>query len=234
VPQAGATADAELRQEFGIPREPVALEHAVQTVGGQLNRVDWDSCKVKLLGTASDAQIATRLGVTKTAVRQQRVKRAIPPFGKTRAELNHDWTQKQLEWLGKLSDAEIARRIGVSPPTVGWKRRCMGMAASKQGKGCREWSTQELAMLGKLPDTEVAAELRLHRHQVALKRMELGIDNYMTRRDAELWTAEVIQRLGKEPDHVIAKELGVKPGRVSGYRQRHGIRRIAADRGKPE
>jgi hypothetical protein len=38
------------------------------------------------------------------------------------------WTKKLLARLGPESDASVAKRMGVSPPTVGTKRRALGIA----------------------------------------------------------------------------------------------------------
>jgi hypothetical protein len=78
-------------------------------------RINWDTIQ---LGSASDKDIADRLGVSQPAVRMQRIKRGIPVY---RPE---SWDHSL---LGKMSDVDLAVKLHLSRITIFDARKLLGI-----------------------------------------------------------------------------------------------------------
>lgn len=92
-----ATRAALMRQRKGRhPRPKTVLERP------------WTIDEIKLLGTMQDADLAAKLGRTRTAVGNQRCERGIPAF----SYRSRPWVTSEILLLGKMPDAELAHRIG--------------------------------------------------------------------------------------------------------------------------
>lgn len=76
-------------------------------------KIDWDS--IEDLGEISDRKLATRLGVSQSAVCTARTRRGIPPVTPT-TRRGIDWDA--VEDLGESSDSDIAKRLDVSVRAV--------------------------------------------------------------------------------------------------------------------
>jgi hypothetical protein len=90
----------------------------------------WTKREIKLLGTDTDAAIATRTGRTLTAVTNKRLLLGIP------AGFTHElaWTDEEIELLGTMSDIALAEQIGCSRIAVFRKRKSLGIKAWRQIK----------------------------------------------------------------------------------------------------
>jgi DNA-binding CsgD family transcriptional regulator len=223
INQLGKRPDQQLADAFDVPVEQVRRERLLRNAPRPRKPGVWTEQELALLGTAPDAKIAERVGVTTTAVKQQRRRLGIAAWGTTTEQRRHKWTKRQLGWLGKLSDKEIASRLGLSIPTVCWKRQLLGIEPLKASGRGRQWTEKEIALLGTLPDTEVARRIGVHRHRVALKRRQLGIPSAVAEKNKQRWTPERIAKLGKVPDREIAQQMGISAGIVTAYRHRHQI-----------
>ena len=223
INQLGKRPDQALADEFGVPVERVRRERMLRGHVGPGGPSGWTARDLALLGTASDAEIAKRVGFTPTSVEHQRKRKGIAPYGSTTDQRRHRWTKRQIGWLGNLTDREIAERIGVTIGAVAWKRRLLGVEPTRESRSRHHWTKREIALLGTMPDTELARRLGMHRHGVALKRRQLDIPNHVTRQNKRRWTPERIAKAGKVPDRELAKEMGISANVVSAYRMRHGI-----------
>ena len=81
----------------------------------------WTKEQTAVLGTASDEEIAERIGRTPNAVRVMRTQFGIPKWDGNR------WLPEHLALLGTLPDEEIAQRIGRSVSAVAQKRVKLGI-----------------------------------------------------------------------------------------------------------
>ena len=73
----------------------------------------WKPEEAALLGTATDIEIAKRLGRTAYSVRRNRIYRGIPCIPSANL-----WSPEEIALLGTAPDAEIAKRIGRSVSSV--------------------------------------------------------------------------------------------------------------------
>lgn len=96
------------------------------------HRSPWSAKEDSLLGTASDAEIAERLGRTTRAVEARRERLGI----KAQHRIGKVWPARVLALLGKVPDTEIAAMMDVWSLTVLKKRRSLGIPSyqSKQRK----------------------------------------------------------------------------------------------------
>ena len=102
-----------------------------------------------LLGTASDIEIAERLGVSVSTVWHARNSRGIPTFGV-------HLTPQQIELIGTMSDHALAKRLGCLSSLVASTRERLGIPAFQTQK---RWTPQERALLGTMSAREVAARV---------------------------------------------------------------------------
>ncbi len=154
----------------------------------------WNERAIALLGTMSDERVASRLGITDTAVQQKRVSLGIPAFGRSRERTKRVWTQQEVQWLGVESDSEISRRIGIDPSVVAAKRRELNIPlANGRTERRRAWSKRELAKLGKISDVEFSRTFHVSRRAIKEKRIELHIKAF-----APTTGPQVGQTAGKE------------------------------------
>jgi hypothetical protein len=88
----------------------------------------WTEEDLALLGTAPDAEVARRIGLTANAVRVMRDRLGIPrPAGGR-------WRDGDLALLGTLPDREVARQIGRSLSSVTQKRCKLGIPNPIEGR----------------------------------------------------------------------------------------------------
>ena len=78
-----------------------------------------------MLGKASDAQVALRLGRTVASVRARRLRLGL-------ASGQHRWTPEQDKLLGKFPDQTLARRQGRTVMAVQERRAKLGVPAPRR------------------------------------------------------------------------------------------------------
>lgn len=84
---------------------------------------EWVAAEVKLLGTAPDPEVALKLGLTISQVRDKRFRDGIPAFhGQFRP-----WKAEELSLLRKGTDAQVAEWIGRSRSAVKQMRAKRGI-----------------------------------------------------------------------------------------------------------
>ena len=77
-----------------------------------------------MLGKATDAQVARRLGRSATSVKARRLRLGI-------AASRHRWTPGQDVLLGKYPDKTLARRLGCTVKAVQARRERLGIPAAR-------------------------------------------------------------------------------------------------------
>ena len=88
-------------------------------------RTKWTPELDAALGTKTDAEIASELGVTRQAVHLRRVKLGI------KAQNRERWTAEFDALLGVKTDEEVAQAMGISAPSVAKRRKKLGTGASR-------------------------------------------------------------------------------------------------------
>jgi len=151
-------------------------------------RREWTEEQIGLLGTATDAEVATALGVSLSSVSAKRRELGIEPYG----------------WKTKPS-SDLGDNIGSEEPTT--ERRGHGQLLH------REWVEDQIDLLGNFPDWEIARLLDTHEYYVAEKRRELGIDSFPIeewnfRKENYNWTPEKIALLGTMTDRDLSALWG--------------------------
>lgn len=88
-----------------------------------MNGVPWSDAEIKLLGTATDALIAERIGRTFNAVMKKRQDLKIKSF------YRFLWTPAHIRQLGKKPDGVLAAAWGLQRMAIIRKRKKLGIAA---------------------------------------------------------------------------------------------------------
>ncbi len=82
----------------------------------------WPAEEIAMLGKATDAQLARRLGRSVTSVKTRRLRLGI-------ASSRHRWTPEQDALLAKFPDQTLARRLGCSVKAIQARREGLGIPA---------------------------------------------------------------------------------------------------------
>lgn len=110
----------------------------------------WEPEEDAVLGTATDIEVARRLGRTKATVCHRRRALKIPGFHP------RIWTADVDKLLGTVPDPEIARRMGCTEANVRPRRVQLGIAGTRQ---IRLWTPEEDKLVGTMPDKELGQKL---------------------------------------------------------------------------
>jgi len=167
--------------------------------------VDWDA---QPLGDVPDAELAEKLGVSKSAVLKARQQRGIKGTRPPRKKSEIDWDAQP---LGEVFDSQLARELGVDAKTVQRARNKRGIK--------RKYVDWDVQPLGEVSDSELARKLGVDRSTVSSARRNRGIATNRQYKKID-WTQEP---LGKIPDSDVARALGVSQSRVTRARNSLGI-----------
>ena len=162
----------------------------------------WQPAEDRLLGTASDEELAVRLKRTPGAVRTRRCSLGI----EIKARRNPPWTRAHEKLLGTDIDAQIARLLGRGERGVELRRRALGIQKYGGTENIRPWQASEDALLGTKPDREVARLLGRPLSSVQTRRHLKGIPNPAPLRKS--WTAEEDELLSGLGDGEVMKKTG--------------------------
>jgi|GEM_PF-317920 len=173
----------------------------------------WTKPELKLLGTASDKEVARELGRTVMAVRLRRTLLGLPAVG----QIQKAWTLHDHKLLGLLPDEEVAKLTGRTPEAV--EARRITYHIRRSNPKVRVWTKDELKLLGKMPDPEVAKLLNRPVKGVRSRRVKAR-KLFAIRRNLAAWE---IQLLGTMPDAKLAKKLGRTVVSVGNSRRKRGI-----------
>ena len=126
----GLRPDAQVAMLLGISVSAVRHRRNQLRISlpGQLRKVTppkpWWAEEIAMLGKASDAQVARRLGRSVTSVKARRLRLGI-------ASSRHRWTPEQDALLGKFPDETLARRLGCTVKAVQARRERLGIPAPR-------------------------------------------------------------------------------------------------------
>lgn len=191
-------------------------------------RYDWTPEQIALLGTMSDADVATRIGGKKEAVLDKRQALRIKAFRpknsavKGKARPNFDWNEENVKLLGTMTDTEVARKLGLAITTVGAKRRSLGIAGVTPSRTALVIPPALKRKLGKWSDALIASKLGVASSAVSKARRRLGIPAIM---QANYLPPEADEFLGKIADIAVAQRFGVSRTCVGNRRVALGIAR---------
>ena len=140
-------------------------------------RYAWTPEEDALLGTASDRDLADRLGLHADTVGRRRRALGIASYSKRSYPIPaHEWTGEEVALLGKVPDEEVARRLGLSYEVVGYRRRRLGIPPCRRpGRTGNAWTPETEKLLGAMSDGQVATLSGQSRAYVAQRRRSLGI-----------------------------------------------------------
>lgn len=184
------------------------------------NRYLWTPRAIARLGTRPDLVVARKIGVSKSLVSKERLRRGIACYWPIRPRI--EWSEEMVAVLGTDSDAEVARMLGLPVHAVNYRRRMLGIepymppARARQGRRWRAW---ELRLLGKVPDPEVARRLRVSVSVVVYKRRCLGIPSCGNWGRRIEWTPELVAALGRISDAEIARRYRISKPSIQAKRQ---------------
>ena len=179
----------------------------------------WTRSALKLLGTASDHDVAKKLGFSVTSVGFKRKLLEIPPFVEPVGRIN--WTDEMITLLGTISDREFVRRFPMGLDTVHQKRKELGIAPHTEPRQMVR-RTDTIRRLLRLPNPEVMKRTGLSKTMIIKLRHEFAIRAPSTRRAR--WTPALVARLGKVPDAEAARLAGVSSTAATHIRRSLGIR----------
>jgi hypothetical protein len=92
----------------------------------------WTLEQLRMLGTAPDAVVATRIGRTALAVRVMRDRLGIPnPAAMPGAYGSPPWTEEEDDLVYRLPPAEAARQTGRTLGAVYSRRTMLGLAGGR-------------------------------------------------------------------------------------------------------
>jgi hypothetical protein len=179
----------------------------------------WTPRAIRLLGTASDHNVAERLGISVTSVGFKRNLLDIPPFIEPVKPIS--WTNQMIALLGTISDREFVRGFPMGLDTVHQKRKELGIAPHTEPRQ-KIKRTDTIRRLLHLPNPEVMRKTGLAKATILTLRREFAIPAPSTRRAR--WKPALIALLGKVPDAEVARQAGVTSGAATQMRHALGIR----------
>ena len=132
----------------------------------------WTPEEDRLLGTASDAEIARKIGRCFWPVCERR-----QALGILKADIKPRnipyWTPARDKLLGTMPDGVLAKRLGKNLRAVFFRRRRLGIP--RFGGPIRRWTSEEERLLGTVSDRDLAPVLKRTRRAIAFRREMLGI-----------------------------------------------------------
>ncbi len=188
-----------------------------------------------LLGTATDPEVAWRLGLTAATVAYRRRVLGIPalPAALAAAGRSSFWTAERVAPLGTATDRKVAQRLGVTAATVCSRRQALEIRAFPAGQPAPPppsfWTPERDALLGTATDREVARRLGVTAVTVWYRRQALGIAAASRGYERRRWTRAMVRLLGQVSDAEVGRRFGFATQTVRRVRLRRGI---AAYRGR--
>lgn len=174
---------------------------------GEWKRVNWDK---QPLGMKSDAEIARKLGITRSRVKKAREERDIKPAKRSRR-----YIQKGIDWdkepLGDVPDKNLAIKHGVATVTVIMARKRRGIPSFSEKHPDKPMPP---------PPTQKGSKAKGAAKAKKPKRRGARVPNGVDKASKIDWDKEP---LGKESDYSISKRLGVRNGIVRLERIKRGL-----------
>lgn len=219
----GTASDREVAAELGLGVSMVQRKRSLLGIpafharGTPKRGRWWSPEEIAMLGKMSDRSLARELGLSTSAVADQRTRRGIPPWRKRPPRIV--WTKAMLRQVGKVPDEQLARRYGISGASVLQKRRQLGLPPVVERKAVEH--TPELLAALRLPLSEARRRTGLNTNAIRALQQKYG---FRPPRASQLrYSPRIVARMGKEPDHRIAAEIGASSSAVRQKRKSLGI-----------
>ncbi|HEY3321314.1 MAG TPA: hypothetical protein VGP72_12660 [Planctomycetota bacterium] len=132
-----------------------------------LARHKWTPAEVELLGTMSDGELAERLGLRCSTIKNMRLSLKIPALRPSR-----QWKPEETKLLGALPDKALANQLGIHESSVRKARTRLNLRASQPR---HDWTPEKLKLLGTMPDKELALLLGTSAAVVSYRRSQQGV-----------------------------------------------------------
>ncbi|MCG7374208.1 hypothetical protein [Pseudomonas luteola] len=189
-------------------------------IRNSINNDRWTEEILALLGKATDASIARRLGVSSMTVQRKREQLGIPrrqvSMVSSDRSVEFSWTAESLALLGVESDASVASKLGLNRKGVWAKRTSLGIPrCSKRSKDNDELPEELILKLGKVPDSDLAREYGVPDYALYKARKERSIAAFV-RIDPAI--DELKRELGTASDYTLATKYSASPSRVRSLR----------------
>ena len=141
-------------------------------------RAEWTAERAALLGTATDAEVASALGCGANAVRKERRRRGVPAFRRPAAPPPADdqLTDQRRKEAARLrregrTFAQIGEALGVSAE----RARQLLRPRRPRKQRADAWTAREDALVGTVSDAEAAGALGRSVDAVRARRRQLGV-----------------------------------------------------------
>lgn len=220
----GTASDQAVADELGLSAATVSKKRrrlglpAFQPPSSRARSFPWTKWARVQLGKASDAEVAKRLGLSRTTVMLKRQELGVPTHEPALKPIA--WSPKMIALLGKVTDTEVARRFGIHQVSVLRKREELRIPPKQHGKPVAR--TRTLRSILRLPNRELQTRFAVSPTVAYMLRRKLGIPPPDDDRKV-VWTKRDLARLGKEPDLSLAKDMGISHSAVNRKRRDLGI-----------
>ena len=216
--------DAKLARKMRVSLDTVQGERrrrGIQPFRPRSPNIEWTPRMIRLLGTDTDANIATRLGIPEHAVRFKRWKMDIPSYVEYSGKQNtFEWTRAKIALLGTNLDGVIARRLGVTRSAVALKRAQLGIKSFYPQRRIR-WTKEMAALLGKITDWKISSRYHISRGSVARERRKRGIPPFIDTRPVK--RTPKLKPILSLPGRVISRSYNISSNTVANLRRELGV-----------
>jgi hypothetical protein len=196
----------------------------IQPFRPRIPNIEWTPRMIRLLGTDTDGNLATRLGIPEHAVRFKRWKMDIPSYVDYAGKLNtFAWTRDKIALLGTNLDGVIARRLGVTRSAVALKRAQLDIKSFYSQRRIR-WTKEMAALLGKITDWKISSRYHISRGSVARERQKRGIPPYIDTRPVQC--TPKLKPILSLPGRVISRRYNISSITVANLRRELGVPRL--------
>jgi len=130
----------------------------------------WDPSYARLLGTASDGDLAHKWGVSTETVREKRVALNIPVFQGISV-----WTPATDALLVTTDAPELARQLGITRSAVVYRRRCLGIPGERSRWQRQFWSPERKEAMRTTASKVLAIQWSRHLQTILRARARFGI-----------------------------------------------------------
>ena len=210
-----------MSEKNSIPGAAVE-SHSNPSPANPRRQYPWSADAIGLIGSESDAAVASTLGVTTEAVFRMRC--FLGRGKKSRAPQTIYWPPALLSALGRVPDHKLAMQFGISRRLVGLKRQLLGIKPCPKPRVHVQWTRAMLDDLPVLKSIDMVKKHGLKMRHVVSKRKELGVPSkFSGGTKARKFTDRMIALLGQRPDKVLARNFLMSKSMVRAKRSSLGI-----------
>ncbi|HMP80407.1 MAG TPA: hypothetical protein PKD54_13215, partial [Pirellulaceae bacterium] len=196
-----------------------------------IRRSEWTKEMDAMLEVCSDREVARKLGVAMSSIRQRRRTIGVVSNKTSKPTQPPHWTAKADRRLGTMPDSALARELGTTKYHVRTRRLQLGIpafvppdvppAVLEKPKALK-LTERQLALLGTTFDTTLAKRWGVTAGTVTRLRQKLDIEAFRPVQDIE-WTRGMLDLLGEVSDAELAREYELSRNTVKIKRIELGI-----------